>query len=237
MRHHTLATAVRTGLLVLAIVLAPGQVSAGQLRLHAFAGAFSLPVESQSESRWRTVVRQRYDFSCGSAAVATLLGYHYATPIGEDTVFREMYIAGDQDKIRAEGFSMLDMKRFLDRRGLQTDGFRLDLDKLAALQVPAIVLVNTRGYRHFVVVRGVQADRVLLADPAAGNVAITRSEFERIWNGVALAARARLDIARAHFNLARDWDDWPRAPIHAPGRQTDMSMLLLNLPGRLELGR
>lgn len=223
--------------LILGVALAPDTASAGQLRLHAFPGVFSPPVESRSESRWQTVIRQQYDFSCGSAAVATLLSYHYTTPTGEDTVFREMYAAGDQDKIRAEGFSMLDMKRFLDRRGLQTDGFRLDLDKLAALQVPAIVLVNTRGYRHFVVVRGVEPDRVLLADPAAGNVAIARDEFEAIWNGVALAARARLDIARAHFNLARDWDDWPRAPIHAPGRRTDMSMLLLNLPGRLELGR
>lgn len=231
-----LSATARTGL-ALGIALAPGLAAAGQLRLHAFPGAFSLPVQSQSESRWQTVIRQQYDFSCGSAAVATLLSYHYATPTGEDEVFREMYAAGDQDRIRAEGFSMLDMKRFLDRRGLRTDGFRLDLDKLAALQVPAVVLVNTRGYRHFVLVRGAAADRVLLADPAAGNVAISRSEFERIWNGVALAARGRLDIARAHFNLARDWDDWPRAPIHASGRRTDMSMLLLNLPGRLELGR
>lgn len=231
-----LSATARTGL-VLGITFAPALASAGQLRLHAFPGAFTTPVESRSESRWQTVIRQQYDFSCGSAAVATLLSYHYATPTGEDTVFREMYAAGDQDKIRAEGFSMLDMKRFLDRRGLQTDGFRMELDKLAVLQVPAIVLVNTRGYRHFVVVRGVEADRVLLADPAAGNVAITRSEFERIWNGVALAARGRLDIARAHFNLARDWDDWPRAPIQASGRQADMGMLLLNLPGRLELGR
>ena len=223
--------------LILGVTLTPDMARAGQLRLHAFPGAFSPPVESRSESRWQTVIRQHYDFSCGSAAVATLLSFHYATPTGEDTVFREMYAAGDQDKIRAEGFSMLDMKRFLDRRGLQTDGFRMDLDKLAALQVPGIVLVNTRGYRHFVVVRGVETDRVLLADPAAGNVAIARSEFERIWNGVVLAARGRLDTARAHFNLARDWDDWPRAPLQASGRQTDTGMLLLNLPGRLELGR
>lgn len=236
MPRRLLSITVRTGLL-LGMALATGLAGAGQLRLHAFPGAFSLPVESRNESRWHTVIRQQYDFSCGSAAVATLLSYHYATPTGEDTVFQEMYAAGDQDKIRAEGFSMLDMKRFLDRRDLQTDGFRMDLDKLAALQVPGIVLVNTRGYRHFVVVRGVEPERVLLADPAAGNVAITRSEFERIWNGVVLAARGRLEIARAHFNLARDWDDWPHAPIQAAERQSGMSMLLLNLPGRLELGR
>ncbi|BAZ94285.1 double-glycine peptidase [Thiohalobacter thiocyanaticus] len=219
-----------------AALVAPGS-AAGQLRLHAFPGAFSLPVESQIEARWQTVVRQQYDFSCGSAAVATLLTYHYTSPAGEDQVFQEMYAAGDQAKIRAEGFSMLDMKRYLDRRGLQTDGFRMDLDKLAALGVPGIVLVNTRGYRHFVVVRGVQSGRVLLADPAAGNVAISRAEFERIWNGVVLAARGRLETARTHFNLERDWRDWPRAPIHAPTRQAGMSPLLLNLPGRLELGR
>ncbi|RRQ20532.1 C39 family peptidase [Thiohalobacter thiocyanaticus] len=223
--------------LILCTALGAGSAAGGQVRLHTFPGAVSLKVDSQSEARWRTVIRQQYDFSCGSAAVATLLTYHYATPVGEDRVFQEMYAAGDQDRIRAEGFSMLDMKRFLDRRGLQTDGFRMDLDKLAALGVPGIVLVNTRGYRHFVVVRGVQSDRVLLADPAAGNVAILRTEFEAIWNGVVLAARGRLETARSHFNLDRDWHSWPRAPIQAPARQAGMSPLLLNLPGRLELGR
>src|SRR3546814_1927383 len=59
---------------------------------------------------------------------------------------------------------MLDIKQFLDRRGLQSDGFRMTLDKLAEIGVPAIALINTGGYRHFVVIKGVEAERILVAD-------------------------------------------------------------------------
>jgi uncharacterized protein len=67
---------------------------------------------------------QQYDFSCGSAAVATLLTFQYDRPIDETTVFKEMYAVGDQAQIRAKGFSLLDMKRFLESRGYTADEFR-----------------------------------------------------------------------------------------------------------------
>ena len=54
-------------------------------------------VVSYRDIPFRTVVRQRYDFSCGSAALATLLRYHYDREVGEEQIFRAMYAAGDQD--------------------------------------------------------------------------------------------------------------------------------------------
>src|SRR3546814_12982374 len=68
---------------------------------------------------------------------------HYEMPTDEARAFEEMFVRGDQAKIQAEGFSMLDIKQFLDRRGLQSDGFRMTLDKLAEIGVPAIALINT----------------------------------------------------------------------------------------------
>src|SRR5690606_40798166 len=53
------------------------------------------------------------DFSCGSAATATLLTYQYGHPVTELEVFRQMYAQGDQARIRKEGFSLLDMRRYL----------------------------------------------------------------------------------------------------------------------------
>ncbi|WP_204283799.1 C39 family peptidase, partial [Klebsiella pneumoniae] len=66
---------------------------------------------------FRTVVRQQYDYSCGSAAVATLLRYHYGRPTVESDVFSAMWRSGDQAQIKRAGFSMLDMKRYLDSQG------------------------------------------------------------------------------------------------------------------------
>lgn len=222
-------------LLLAGAVCIPAQ--AGVVSIQGVGGAFTVPVDSLQELRWETVIRQQYDFSCGSAAVATLLTYHYDMPVNEAEVFERMYRAGNKEKIQAEGFSMLDMKRYLDHKGLHSDGFRMSLDKLVEIGVPAIVLVNTNGYRHFVVVRGLRGDTVLLADPAIGSIAISRQEFERIWDGTVLAARAKLQVARENFNTLRDWDAWPTAPISKGVDRSGTGMFLLSLPGSNELGR
>src|SRR5215467_4814997 len=80
-----------------------------------------LNVWSLRELKIRSVILQKYDYSCGSAAVATLLTYHYGDPITEEVAFRAMFDNGDQEKIQREGFSLLDMKRFLDAQGYRAD--------------------------------------------------------------------------------------------------------------------
>ena len=76
-------------------------------------GDVVMPVVSIRQARLATTLLQQYDFSCGSAAVATLLTHHYGLPTSESSVFESMYRQGDQQKIQREGFSLLDMKRFL----------------------------------------------------------------------------------------------------------------------------
>ena len=143
MRTVHLSLRVYCLFLFLLIAGQTGHALGGQVLVQGFTGSFTVPVKSLKEARWDRVIRQQYDFSCGSAAVATLLSHHYGMKIDEAEVFQAMFKAGDQAKIRAEGFSMLDMKRFLDSQGLQSDGFRMTLDQLLKIGVPGIVLVNT----------------------------------------------------------------------------------------------
>ena len=175
-------------------------------------GDYAMPVKSIKQERRASTLLQQYDFSCGSAAIATLLTYQYGYPISERTVFDEMYARGDQAKIQREGFSLLDMKRFLEAHGFDADGFNQPLDKLNEARVPAIVLINQNGYHHFVVVKGLQADRVLIGDPAQGTRAVPRAAFEAIWESHLLfVIHNRMDKAR--FNLAADWRVAPHSPL------------------------
>src|ERR1700722_15703277 len=65
------------------------------------AGAYnSAPVISYRDFPFRTVVRQQYDFSCGSAAVATLLRYSYGRDVDESSIFRAMYVIGNKGAIQ-----------------------------------------------------------------------------------------------------------------------------------------
>lgn len=177
-------------------------------------GSYSVRVTSLKEARFRTTVPQRYDFSCGSAAMATLLTYQYGQPVSEEEVFRAMYAAGDQARIRSEGFSLLDMRRYLRSRGFEADGFELPVEKLFEEGLPAIVLLNDRGYRHFVVIKGMRHGRVLVGDPARGTRAIARRDFDRLWdNRVLFVVHNRRELAA--FNQARDWRTAPPAPLEA----------------------
>ena len=78
--------------------------AAGTARI-GMGGVFHATVVSYRERPFLTVVRQQFDYSCGSAALATLLRFHYERPASETEVFKAMYEAGDQVQIRATGFS------------------------------------------------------------------------------------------------------------------------------------
>jgi hypothetical protein len=171
----------------------------------ATMGEIRVPVVSLKALAFRETVQQRFDFSCGSAAVATLLTYHYEDPVPEAEIFMAMYRAGDQEKIRREGFSLLDMKNYLVRRGYLADGYHITLDKLHEIGVPAIVLVSNHGYKHFTVVKGVTDREVFMGDPALGRKVLSRAEFERSWNGLVFIVRSKKDVAQRHFNQPAEW--------------------------------
>jgi predicted double-glycine peptidase len=187
--------------------------SADTLQMVApLAGPVAVSVVSMKQARYRTTVHQQYDFSCGSAAVATLLTHNYGWKVDESTVFQAMYTKGNQEKIRQEGFSMLDMKNYLDGQGFEAKGVEATLDQLADAKVPAIALINENGYSHFVVIKGLREGNVLIGDPAQGTRVISRSSFEQYWtNNILLIAASRADLAR--FNEYDDWRIRPRAPL------------------------
>jgi uncharacterized protein len=104
---YIMRTAKRLSLAMLfsAGILAPHSATA-QVRLgpEAMGGNYNVQVMSWAEIPFRTIVRQQYDFSCGSAAVATLLTHHYGRPTAEHHSFAAMWKAGDQKIIQKSGF-------------------------------------------------------------------------------------------------------------------------------------
>jgi hypothetical protein len=143
-------------------------------------------VKSLLEQRHDHVVVQEWDLSCGAAALATILNYQYDDPVTEreiaiGLISREEYLA-NPDLVRARnGFSLLDMKRFVDQRGYRGVGYGSlvfqDLIDLA----PIIVPVEFNGYPHFVVFRGTLGNRALFADPGFGNRTMLVAKFESAW--------------------------------------------------------
>lgn len=143
----------------------------------------SVLLEPMSQLQFRNVIRQAYDYSCGSAALTTLLDYYLGRNLEERQVMEGLLRFGEAQKIvERRGFSLLDMKRFVAALGYKSGGFRAAFSDLDALEHPAIVPIEYAGFKHFVVVRDVYNDHVFVADPSLGNISFTRVRFEEIWD-------------------------------------------------------
>jgi predicted double-glycine peptidase len=208
-----------------------GIIYAGRVDITPETGVNArVPVRSMRELKFRAVIRQQFDFSCGSAAVATLLTYHYQNRVSEQDVFLGMYEKGNKAAIQREGFSLLDMKEYLESRGYQADGLYATLDELAAIGIPAIVLVEANGYKHFVVIKGIKNGELLVGDPAAGLKLYRKTDFEKIWtNGILFVVRSALEIAKSQFNV--EWHTIARAPLGIGIARDSLTNITLLRPG------
>lgn len=144
-------------------------------------------VLSMRALRYVDMIPQHTDFSCGAAALATILKYAYGRDVTEAGVIRGMFRLSDPALVRAKGFSLLDMKRYVETIGLRGRGYRISPRVLGRVRIPVIVLLDIRGYKHFVVFKKAAGDRVYIGDPALGNRVMSRREFVADWNGVVFA--------------------------------------------------
>jgi len=218
--------------LILASMLMQNQYAwAGTVWIPDGGSGVNIGINSQQERKFETIVRQQYDFSCGSAALATLLTFHYEDPISEQNAFADMYENGDTEKIQKLGFSLLDMKGYLEGRGYQADGYKASLDTLANAGVPAIALINVQGYKHFVVVKGVDDAEVLVGDPALGLRFMPRERFESMWeNNILFIIRNRSEAAQKNFNADHEWQLLARAPLGEAVNRETLESLTIALP-------
>lgn len=155
---------------------------------------------SWKEIRNRNVVLQKYDFSCGGAALATLMKYHWGDEaVTEeailDSILKTMTLDDVRDRIR-NGLSMTDLRRgAVVREYFATVGER-DFFDLYQLKVPVIVRLEKNDYEHFVVLKGLVGDRVYIADPIRGNLRMSADEFVKEWNKGSCSKGAVLVVAK-----------------------------------------
>jgi len=144
----------------------------------------NVTLKSIKDLRDQYLVKQRYDYSCGSSALATLMRYGFNEQVTEETILKEVFmnLSGDDESLRKkEGLSLLDLQHVAQAHGYKAQGFRLSPEYLTKLQGPVIVFIKPRGYKHFAVLRGVLDDRIYLADPSRGNIRMPAYRFLDMW--------------------------------------------------------
>ncbi|HFC6485146.1 TPA: C39 family peptidase [Neisseria meningitidis] len=133
-----------------------------------------IKVQSWKARRDFNIVKQDLDFSCGAASVATLLNNFYGQTLTEEEVLKKL----DKEQMRA---SFEDMRRIMPDLGFEAKGYALSFEQLAQLKIPVIVYLKYRKDDHFSVLRGIDGNTVLLADPSLGHVSMSRAQFLDAW--------------------------------------------------------
>jgi uncharacterized protein len=177
----TIAAALLSASTLVALAQAPEKPAPGQ------DVGWGKQMLSLKDIRNDGVVRQKWDISCGAAALSTLLTYQFKDNTPETDIVVWMMHRTDPARVLARhGFSLLDMKHFAEARGYKAEGFSdMSIDELASQKSAVIVPIRLKGYDHFVVVKGFISDRVFLADPGFGNVSMKSDRFQKLWkNGI-----------------------------------------------------
>jgi predicted double-glycine peptidase len=188
-------------------VLCSSSARAQEIPLSVGGQRIAKSVKSWKDLRREGVILQELDYSCGAAAMSTLLTHHFRDPVNEGEVIGFIFIHGQTPEeglkkyFQRQGFSLLDLKRFAEFRGYKVAGYReMDFSDLLEFlekdRLPVLVPINTFGYSHFVIVRGIEGNRVYLADPAFGKTTMTIARFASVWvDGIGLIV-SRGQLAR-----------------------------------------
>ncbi len=169
--------------IIVLVLFLPFNTEAAVIGL-GICGRLRKPVKSMKEIKTANIVSQSVDYSCGPASLATLLSYYFEDKVTEEEIIEFLLLSGDLEKIKAKkGFSLLDLKNFARHKGYEVVGYKMDLDFLVKLNKPVLIPVNIKDYSHFIIFRGLKANRVFLADPALGNLTMKTERFIKMWQG------------------------------------------------------
>ncbi len=190
---------------------------------------FSIYAWSWQELKRRNVVMQNYDYSCGAAALATILRYYWNDPATEKQIISILFKILTPDEIRdrvKHGLAISDLRQASVEMGYLASIGNLSFDRLAQSKIPLIVPIRLDDYDHFVVYRGMAGGRVYLADPVRGNVRPTVQEFCCQWKknvilvvvkkNVTPPAQSALSIRPCEVYAGQTTEQWMREELPRP---------------------
>jgi predicted double-glycine peptidase len=148
------------------------------------------PYENWQSHRFHGIRKQRTDFTCGAAALAIISERYYGKPILEfefTAAVRKTYSDQEWKEKEKDGLSLLDMKHAAEKNGFKAEGLKLTPQELFSLKGPVVIHLDKGFIQHFAVFKGVQGDRVYLADPITGHSRVPLYRFLHEWSRYALA--------------------------------------------------
>lgn len=184
--------------------------------------------KSYNALKFAYTVRQERDFTCGAAALATILKYHYDMPVTEDMIISMMvarYTDAEWIEKHKEGLSFEDLIYVAQKLGFQATAAVAKPEQLEKLSGPVIIQLVLKKNDHFTVLRKKTSDIAYLSDPIAGAMTLDQDEFLKKFRGPILAVWpsyikgdffSGLSVIRDPISVERLLSSMPRIPYISP---------------------
>lgn len=175
-------------------------------------------LKSWNHYKWEHIKPQGFDYSCGSASLATLASGYFNEQMDEGLILTAIIYQLNENEYNdreKNGFSLLDLKRAANLLGFKAAGVKLPPESVLKLKGPIIVMLREEGIDHFAVLKGVYKDRAYLADPSRGNIRLPLFTFFNQWDGTALVlGKDKFGLPTNH-KLAIKIDDYYRPEVNS----------------------
>ncbi|WP_019499243.1 peptidase domain-containing ABC transporter [Pseudanabaena sp. PCC 6802] len=148
--------------------------------------------------------RQQSATDCGAACLV-MVGRYWGKRF---SVNRLREIA----HVNRTGASIRSLSAAAESLGFTTRPVKASLDKLAEQNLPAIA--HWEG-KHYVVVFEITRDRVVVCDPALGQLSLTHAQFKRGWTGYALLLQPTALLNESKEDKQQFWQFWQLVKPHS----------------------
>jgi ATP-binding cassette subfamily C protein len=144
-------------------------------------------------------ILQLSETECGIAALAMLLAY-YRVNIPIDVLRTQCGASRD-------GCKASTLIAVAKEYGFQADGYKVELEDIAALGKPVIAFWN---FNHYVVICGADSKNIYINDPAQGRLTISFTEFDQAFTGIVLAITPTTQVQpiKSPFPIKTYFQEW-----------------------------
>ena len=159
---------------------------------------------SYLELRYEGVTGQTEWYTCGPAALATLLTQFYGLEDAGELELLELSLQameGSGKNVEETGVTALALKQVTEAKGVAAKGFSVTMEELRAYfggdGLPLVIHV-TRPQFHYVLAIGLVEDQIVLADPSYGRRILPFSSlvYEKGFSGVVIATSPNEALAQ-----------------------------------------
>ncbi len=153
-------------------------------------------IEAQSEIVFKTflslkqeqIVMQKFDYSCGSASLATLMNYFKKGILEKDILnsIKKSVSKKEYQQILDEGLSLKNLRDAAEGMGFKATGLAIKPNDLYQANIPILVFLKKKMLNHFTVFTAYHNGVIHIKDPVLGHQLLSEEEFEKMYQGKAL---------------------------------------------------